>query len=111
MNQKKTMNTKFKVLPDKTVTEKGGKYAIYGKPVDPEMIDQLAAEAETFKKSYLYELWSNHVRTLAIERAIRDSSSFEDITQAKAMLIDLDLLEKMMLNLINEQKGIAKSKK
>lgn len=97
-----------KVIPDKTVTNKDGKWAFEGIPLDVEMIDTLASESEMFRKSKLYEMWQGHIRTKTITSIILDSKDFRDVENGKALLISLDILDNMMDNLIKQHTKITK---
>ena len=99
-----------KVVPEHVVTTKGGKWFFQGKQIDAEMLDQLAFESESFKKSELYKFWQGHVRIKTITSIIKDSKDFNDVEKGKALLISLDILEEMMLNFIEQQKKVGKNK-
>ena len=101
---------KLKVIPDNIVTNKNGKWSFQGLQLDIEKIDTLASEAEIFKNSFLYKMWSGHIRTEAIKAIIQDSKDFRDVENGKALLINLDKLENMMTDLIKQHKEIVKIK-
>ena len=107
MKKQKTIS---KIIPEHTVTIKNGKWAFQGLHLDMEMIDTLAGESEIFKKSFLYKMWSGHIRTEAIKSIIQDSKDFRDVENGKALLIAIDKLEIMMNDLIRQHKEIVKNK-
>lgn len=105
MKKSKTIS---KIIPDHVVTNKNGKWAFEGLQLDIETIDTLASESEMFKNTLLYKMWSGHIRTEAIKSIIQDSKDFRDVENGKALLINLDKLENMMLDLIKQHKEIVK---
>lgn len=110
MPMKKQNITKLsKVIPDHVVTCNNNKWSFEGKPLDVEMIDQLASEAEIFKNSFLYKMWQGHIRTETITSIIKDSKDFRDVENGKALLISLDKLDNMMSSIIKQQATIDKN--
>ena len=105
MKKQKTIS---KVIPEHAVTVKNGKWAFQGLQLDMEKIDTLASESEMFKNSFLYKMWSGHIRTEAIKAIIQDSKDFRDVENGKALLIAIDKLENMMKDMINQHKAIVK---
>jgi hypothetical protein len=107
---KKKQKTISKVVPDNVITTDQGKWFFDGLPLDVEMIDQIASEAEIFKNTYLYKFWQGYVRTSTITSIIKDSKDFQDVQNGKALLIALDRLDNMMTDIIKQQKKIVKNK-
>jgi len=107
MKKQKTIS---KVIPDHEVKNSSGKWFFEGKQIDVEMLDQLAAESEVFRKTFLYKMWQGYIRTSTITSIIKDSKDFRDVENGKALLIALDRLDIMMSDIIKQQKEIVKNK-
>ena len=79
-------------------TEKGG-IMCKGKALSREMLDQMQNEAEYINNSITFKLLMDDMRYLANQTMYEKSGSFEDMMFGKAMLYNIEVLDKKLKKL------------
>ena len=78
---------------------KGGKYILRGREITQEEILQIRQDADIFKDSLIWNILKRELQLAANEHMFDNSESFDDMYFGKAMLYNLDLIDKKLKNL------------
>lgn len=76
--------------------ESSGVVKINGEQITSEELRQLKAEVFTLQQFKIWSIMVETVRQKAFEKALISSHSFEEVLVGKAMLLDLDILKKIL---------------
>ena len=96
------------VTPDDVLRFDGGKFIVGEQVLPQEDIQILQMQAMMIRDSYTWKLLMNNMKNLAIKRLAYDSKNYEDVYFGKAMLYELDVIQRSVESLANYQNGTRK---
>lgn len=76
-----------------------GKFMLRGREVTKEEMKVIKQDADIFKNSLIWNVLRRELQLAANERMFDKSQTIEDIVFGKAMLYNLDLIDKKLKNL------------
>lgn len=84
------------ILPDEILTFTNRGWYLRGRKLADEEVFQLKDDANSFQKSFLWQVMSKEVRFLANDRMFEKSAEEGNSVFGRAMLYNLDVLEKFV---------------
>ena len=87
------------VTEDDVMRLKDGKYILRGREITQEEVIQIRQDADIFKDSLIWNILRRELQLAANERMFDKSETIEDVVFGKAMLYNLDLIDKKLKNL------------
>lgn len=78
-----------------------GKLIMRSKEITKEEIEMIRQDAQVFKDSLIWNILKRELQLAANERMFDKSETIDDIIFGKAMLYNLDLIDKKLKNLVS----------
>jgi hypothetical protein len=96
---KKDLFTEWDVTKVVEIDPKTGNLTIGKEVVKESQLANLKGEVDVLRRSALWPLLTNTLRARAVYQGINKSETFEHVLVAKAMLVDLDLIESILVTI------------
>lgn len=81
------------VVETDVITQDKGKMFLGGKEVTSDELRQLQAEVKALKGFRVWSIMTSSVRTIAEDKILNKSVTFDDVMSGKLMLFNLDTIE------------------
>ena len=88
------------ITEDDVMRLKNGKIVMRSREITKEEIEMIRRDAEVFKDSVIWNILKRELQLAANERMFDKSESIDDIIFGKAMLYNLDIIDKKLKNLV-----------
>jgi hypothetical protein len=87
------------IVEEDLLRKKGGTYCVRGIQLTKEQHDLLVEQAGALKESALWSYLKKDLKHHAIQKALNDSQTMNDVVSAKLLLYLIDVVEERLYNL------------